>query len=152
MVSLATLVLAGCASSGPTLSTAERLQLYQQKSSPAGPIRVDTRGGRVTSWTSLGDQALTVFGESGRTYLIQLRSRCSGLEVARTIRISNSAGMVAAGFDSVRPLGAGGQPTSTPPCRIASTRVIDRRAVQEAKAEMREASLVERDPNYTPDN
>lgn len=149
-VSLA-LILAGCASSGPTLTTDERLQLYRANSTPVGSFRIDNRNGRVTQWTALGDQALTVWAASSQTYLLELRNRCSGLSFATAISISNSFGTVSPGFDSVQPLSAGRAATS-PSCRIASARRINNRSLQEAKQDMRDATLVERDPNAKPDD
>jgi Family of unknown function (DUF6491) len=145
------LVLAGCASTGPSLTTDQRLQLYRENSTPVGSFRVDSRNGRVTHWTALGDQALTVWGTTSQVYLLELRSRCSGLSFATHITISNSFGTVTPGFDSVQPLSAGRAATSSS-CRIASARRINNRSLQEAKQDMREASLVERDPNAKPDD
>lgn len=142
------LVLASCASSGPNLSREERLQLYGHNSTPVASFRVDTRSGRVTRWSSLGDQALTVFGASNNTYLLELRARCAGLGSAHSIAISNTFGTVTPGFDSVQLLGPGLTAT-TPSCRIGTARRIDRRSLNEAKEEIREARLVERDPNVT---
>ena len=135
----------------PTLTTDERLQLYRANSTPVGNFRIDNRNGRVTQWTALGDQALTVFAATSQTYLLELRNRCSGLSFATSITISNSFGTVTPGFDSVQPLSAGRTATS-PSCRIASARRINNRSLQEAKQDMREASLVERDPNAKPDD
>jgi hypothetical protein len=145
------LILAGCASSGPSLTTEERLQLYRANSTPVGSFRIDDRGGRVTQWTALGDQALTVWGISSQVYLLELRNRCSGLSFATSISISNSFGTVTPGFDTVQPLSAGRVATS-PTCRIATARRINNRSLQEAKQDMREATLVERDPNAKPDD
>ena len=145
------LILAACASTGPNLSSEDRLQLYGANSTPVGHFRVDTRSGTVTRWTSLGDQALTVAGVSNQTYLLELRQRCSGLAFANSIAISNSAGTVSPGFDSIQLLGANRQPTMTPSCRIATARLINRQTLNEAKQDLREASLVERDPNVTAD-
>jgi hypothetical protein len=145
------LVVAGCASSGPTLTTEERLQLYRTNSTPVGTFTLDNRSGRVTRWTPLGDQALTVWGASSQPYLLELRNRCSGLSFATSISITNSHATVIPGFDSVVPQNAGGSASGLS-CRIATARRINTNAVNDAKQEIREATLVERDPNAKPDD
>lgn len=150
-----TLALASCASNrGPALTTDERLALYQVHSTPVGSFRIDNRSGRVNHWSPLGDQALTVWAWSNQPYLLELRSRCSGLATATAITISNSAGTVLPGFDSVQPLSAGRQAISQS-CRVTAARRIDQGGVKQAKrdlAEAREASTVERDPDARPDD
>jgi hypothetical protein len=145
------LVITGCASTGPTMTTEERLQLYRNSSTPVGSFRVDNRAGHVNQWSPLGDQALTVRGESAQAYLLELRNRCSGLGFATSIAISNSFGTVTPGFDSVQPLSAGRQATS-PSCRIQSARRINSRAVNDGRQEWRDYNLVDRDPNARPDD
>ncbi|MEY2854870.1 MAG: hypothetical protein RL030_2002, partial [Pseudomonadota bacterium] len=111
----------------------------------------DNRNGRVTRWTPLGDQALTVWGTSSQPYLLELRNRCSGLNFATRISITNSFGTVNPGFDSVVPQNAGGSASGLS-CRIATARRINTRAVNDAKQEIREATLIDRDPNARPDD
>lgn len=153
-LALGAIVLAACASTGPTLSPEDRLQLYRGNSDPVGTFRIDNRAGRVIHWSAINDQALTVMGFSAQPYLLELRNRCSGLTFATSVALSNSFGTVAPGFDSVQPLSAGRQ-VSSPSCRIATARRINQGGLKQAKRDLkdsREASLVERDPEAKPDD
>lgn len=146
------LMLASCAtSSGPALTTQQRLDIYRANSTPVGSFRIDNRTGRPSRWTPLGDQALTIWAWSNQPYLLELRHRCSGLNTASSISISNSMGTVMPGMDSVQPLSAGGRQATTPSCRIATARRINQGAANQAQRDLREASrdatVVERDPN-----
>lgn len=155
---LLALLLVGCASNSTApLTVEQRLDLYRANSTAVGSFRVDNRRGRVSHWSPLGDQAFTLQGFAGQPYLVELRNRCSGLNFATFLQISNSVGTVTPGLDTVMPLQAGGRPAGVAsPCRIQSARRINQGAVNQAKRDLREAdreaSLVERDPNARPDD
>ena len=53
-------------------------------------------------------------------------------------------------MDSVQPRAANGSAISQP-CRIGSARPLDGRAINEAKRELREASVIEREPGVVPE-
>jgi len=127
---LAVLCLTGCASSG--LSTGERLALYETHSTPVESFRTSKTEGRLPRWSRLGEQALMVYDESGAPYLLELAEACDGLARAGSIGLTNSAGTVTPGTDSVRLL-SGSRAGHATSCRIATARRIDMAAVDEAK-------------------
>ena len=135
----AVLSLVGCAASGPTTSTEERLKLYETHSTPVESFRITKLQGRQTRWTPLGDQALMVFDESDQPHLLELPQKCSGLATTRSISITNVSGTVTPGSDSVRVLGAS-RAGADLSCRIGAARRIDMAAVDKAREEMQKAS------------
>ena len=144
------LLSVGCAHSGATLSTAERLELYRTHAgSPVGSFNIDRIAG-VTRWTPLGDQALAIWNSPNQGFLLEFRTRCSGLSFASSITISNSLGQVSVNRDSVQPRAANGSAIA-PACRISSARPLDGRAINDAKRELREASVVERAADVAPE-
>lgn len=135
------LAVAACASTG--MSTADRLALYRAHAgTPVMSFRLDTVN-RFHRWTPLGDEALAVWTSTNQGHLLEFRSRCTGLGMAASISISNSAGRVSARFDSVRTRSAAGTLTQQVPCRIDTIRPLDGRSLRDAKRELRGASLVE---------
>lgn len=132
----------GACSHGPTLSTEDRLALYREHAgAPVGSFRLERMPGNQ-NWTPLGDQAVAVWQSSNRGFLLELRSRCSGLGPASRISITNAMGTVAARLDSVVTRNAAGSFSRS--CRIETIRPIDGNAVREAKRELREAEYIER--------
>ena len=95
--------LAACAHSGPSLDTAQRLEIYRAHAGPPVASFQINRVAGVTRWTPLGDQALAIWNTPAQGYLLEFRARCSGLSIASSITISNSMGMVNARLDSVQP-------------------------------------------------
>lgn len=151
LIVLALVVFAsGCAHSGSALTSAERLEIYRTHAGPqVGSFNIDRING-VTRWTPLGDQALAIWNTPNQGYLIEFRTRCSGLSFANSITISNSLGLVNVRLDSVQPRAANGSAISQP-CRISSARPLDGRAINETKRELREASVVERAEDVAPE-
>ena len=140
---IAVAMLAGC-STGPTLTTPQRLELYRQH---AGPPVLSFRLDRITgvqNWTPLGDQALAVWSSANRGHLLELRNRCSGLLMTPRISITNSLGQVTARMDGVVPRSPGAATVSRSSCRINTIRPIDGRALRDAKRELREAEIIDR--------
>jgi hypothetical protein len=153
---LTSLVLACgvCACShGPSLSTEDRLALYREHSGePVGAFRLDRTLG-TRNWTPLGDQALAVWQSSNTGFLLELRSRCTGLSTASRIAITNLGGQVSARTDRVVPGTVGGARPGLASCRIEIIRPIDGSALREAKRELRDAEYLEREaapPEETP--
>lgn len=137
----AVIALAACAS-GPSLTTADRLALYQTH---AGPPVQGFQLTRNFRWTPLGDQALAVWTGASRGYLLELRTRCSGLAFASNIHITNSMGRVSARFDRVVPRNATGSSSlQQTTCTIWTIRPLDGATLNDAKREMREAETIER--------
>lgn len=144
------LLSTGCAHSGSALTTAERVELYRAHAgAPVASFNIDRVAG-VNRWTPLGDQALAIWNTANRGYLLEFRTRCNGLSFASSITISNSAGLVNARLDSVQPRAANGS-TISQPCRISSARPLDGRALNDAKRELRDASVVDRPEGVTPE-
>jgi hypothetical protein len=136
------LALLGCVGPGIESSNQERQKLYQDHSTPVESFRITKLQGRQTRWSPIGDQALLVYDEADQPHLLELKEKCSGLATARSISITNSAGTVTPGSDSVQLIG----PTKAGSayfCRIATARRVDMSAVKETREEMREASPVE---------
>ena len=137
---VAALALGACAS-GPSLSTAVRLALYQAH---AGEPVQAFQLARNFRWTSLGDQAVAVWGVGAQGHLLEMRSRCSGLGFASRLHITNSMGRVSARIDRVIPLNATGQNTQQNSCTIWTIRPLDTAALNDAKREMRDAQTIDR--------
>jgi Family of unknown function (DUF6491) len=150
VLALAVWAASGCAHSGSSLSSTERLEPYRTHAGPqAGSFNINRING-ITRWTPLGDQALAIWNAPNQGYLLEFRTRCSGLSFASSITISNSLGLVNVRLDSVQPRAANGSAISQP-CRISSARPLDGRAINEAKRELREASVVERAADVVPE-
>jgi hypothetical protein len=132
----AVMALAGCASSGIASSNEERLKLYQANSTPVESFRITRLQGRQAKWSAIGDQAVMVYDESDQPHLLELTEKCSGLATARSISITNAAGTVTPGSDSVQLIGPS-KAGSAYFCRIGSARRIDMAAVEKARAETR---------------
>ena len=141
LLALATALLLGACASGPSLSTADRLALYQ---SHAGQPVQGFQLSRNFRWTPLGDQALAVWSGANQGHLLEMRTRCSGLGFASNIHITNSMGRVSARFDRVTPLNSTGSNLQQTSCTIWTIRPLDVNALNDAKREMREAQTVER--------
>lgn len=129
----ALLALAGCASSGTTSSTRERLKLYQDHSSPVDSFRITRLQGPQPGWSPVGDQALTVLDEKDQRYLLELTQKCSGLNTTRGVSLTNASGVVTAGTDSVQLIGPS-KAGAAYYCKIATMRRIDMDAVKAARA------------------
>jgi len=126
------LALAGCVGSHLQASNEERLKLYQAHSTPVENFRITKLQGRQVRWSAIGDQALVVYDESDQPQLLELAEKCSGLATARSVSITNAAGTVTPGSDSVQLLGPS-KAGSAYFCRIASARSIDMDAVRKAR-------------------
>ncbi len=129
---LTVLVLAGCASSGTTSSTQERLKLYRDHSTPVDSFRIVKLQGPQPGWSAVGDQALTVLDESDQRYLLELPQKCSGLATTRGVGLTNATGLVTAGTDSVQLIGPS-KAGAAYYCKIGTIRRIDMDMVRQAR-------------------
>ena len=113
MSSLATLLVTACAHTGPSMSSADRLALYQAN---AGEPVTSFQHSQNLRWSALGDQALAVWSRRNQAYLVELRSSCQGLSSTPSISISNTGGITrrVSTFDSVRVTRPGGVVSQTP--------------------------------------
>jgi len=125
----AAVALVACAA--PRLNQ-ERLDLYSSHSVPVDSFRITKLQGRQTRWSPIGDRALMVYDEADQPYLLELPQKCSGLATARSISITNAAGTVTPGSDSVQLIGPS-KAGSAYYCRIGSARRIDMDAVEKAR-------------------
>jgi len=142
-VLVAALLVAGCASH-ERMTPTQRLEFYRAHAGE--PVRSINFSGRLWGWRSLGDSALTVWTRSDQGFLLELFSRCPDLQFASSIGLTTRTGRVSAGFDSVvvqRSSAQGGRTT----CRIDTIRPLNTRVVQEAKRDLQDVDLVERDPS-----
>lgn len=141
-VVVAALLVSACASP-ERMTSAQRLEFY--RSHAGEPVRSINSTGRLWGWRSLGDSALTVWTRSDQGFLLELFSRCPDLQFASSIGLTTRTGRVSAGFDSVvvQRGGQGGRTT----CRIDTIRPLNTRVVKEAKRDLQDVDLVERDPS-----
>jgi hypothetical protein len=145
----AAVLLAGCATTA-TMTTPERLALYQRHAgAPIASFQLN-RVVRRTDWTPLGDQALAVWTSPSRGHLLEFRSRCSGLGTAQSITITNSFNTVNARFDSVI-VRSPATSSVAPGCRISRIRPLDGSSLRDEKREMREAQFSERPAGVEPE-
>jgi len=147
----ASVVLLGACAHGTPMSSADRLQLYQQHAgAPVASLQLN-RTVRRTDWTPLGDQAMALWTSPSRGHLLEFRNRCSGLATAQNITITNTFGTVSARFDSVIVRSNASISPVAPGCRISRIRPIDATALREAKREIRAADFVDRPEGVQPE-
>jgi len=144
-------VLSGGCATTSTMSTPERLALYQRHAGAPTPSFQLNRVVRRTDWTPLGDQALAVWTSQNRGHLLEFRSRCSGLGTAQSITITNSFGTVNARFDSVIVRTPATISSAAPGCRISRIRPLDGSSLRDEKREMREAQFADRPAGVEPE-
>jgi len=137
----ALLLVTACATSNRT-TPAERLEFYRAHAGE--PVSSFHSPGRLWGWRALGDSALTVWTSSHRGFLLELAQRCPGLTFASTIGLTTRTSRVTAGFDSIVVHGSGGQGNRMT-CRIATIRPLNTRVVREAKSDLQDLELEERD-------
>jgi Family of unknown function (DUF6491) len=140
---VAVLTVAACASSTRT-TPAERLEFY--RANAGEPVRSFTTTGRLWGWRALGDSALTVWTRRDQGFLLELSHRCPDLAFATSIGLTTRSSRVLAGFDSVV-VPRRGPPGGPVSCRIGTIRPLDTRVVREAKSDLQDLDLVERDPS-----
>jgi hypothetical protein len=141
---VAVLLVTGCATTSERMTPAERLEWYRAHAGE--PVRSFHVHGRLWGWRSLGDGALTIWTRSNQGYLVELMGRCPDLAFANSLGLTSRTSRVSAGFDSIV-IQRTGVPNSRTTCRINTIRPLNTRVVKEAKRDLQEADLVERDPS-----
>jgi hypothetical protein len=111
------------------LAAEERLEIYRAQAGV--PVDSFRNIKQVDRWTALSDDALAVWTSATRGYLLELEGRCTGLESALSIQMSDQIGTVNARVDTVTPIGGGATPGF--PCRIREIRPVDDRTVRAAE-------------------
>ena len=140
---LSALVLVTACATSPRTTPAERLEFY--RANAGEPVRSFHSPARLWGWRALGDSALTVWTSKNHGFLLELAHQCPEMAVASSIGLTTRNEQVAAGLDSIviqRPGGPGGLST----CRIDTIRPINTRVVKEARRDLHDADLVNRDP------
>jgi hypothetical protein len=121
------LVFAGCSTlrnPGPD----QRLALYQAHA--GAPVASFRYLGRISSWESLGDEAIAIWTRPNEAWLLGLAGPCNGLNFTPVIGLTSQTGAVHAGFDEVLVR----DPASIQiPCRIQSIRPLDVAAIRQAE-------------------
>ncbi len=138
---LAAAALSGCATGGKQ-TDAEKLAFYRGHAGE--PVKDFQYFGRLNGWTPLGNGALAVWTRPSEGYLLELTGPCQDLDFATAIHITQFGSRVSARFDDVMPLGAGTASIKIP-CRIATIRPLDVKALRASEKELREAAAVERE-------
>jgi hypothetical protein len=160
----ALLLVTACATSTTRMTPAERLEFY--RANAGEPVRSFHSPGRLWGWRAIGDSALTVWTSSNRGFLLELTHRCPDMAFASTIGLTTRTGRVSAGFDSVVVQRSGvqsggiqssgvqrsatqrsGFQSDRTLCRIDTIRPLNTRVVKEAKSDLHDADLIERDPS-----
>lgn len=134
--------LSACASSGPTLSTTERLALLNEHAGE--PVNSIRHPGRFAGWNAVGSTAMVLRTRPSQAFLVDFTGPCHDLPFAQAIRVSSRTGTIAARFDSVTPVGPGTSSIRVR-CHIRTIRPLDVAALRQAKDELREVTQVERE-------
>lgn len=121
---IAAMVCAGCS----TMPADAKLAFYSQHAGP--PVDSFRLLGRLVNWEPLGDEALVVWTRPNEAWLLEPYGPCDGLDYSSAIRLTDHAGRVEAGLDSV--LVSHPSPVHVP-CRIRSIRPLDLAAIGEAE-------------------
>jgi hypothetical protein len=131
-LSLLFVLLAGCSTlrdAGPD----QRLVLYQAHA--GAPVPSFRYLGRISSWESLGDEAIAIWTRPNEAWLLGLAGPCNGLDFTPVIGLTSQTGSVHAGFDEVLVR----DPASIQiPCRIQWIRPLDVAAIREVQKAKRE--------------
>lgn len=135
----AALALGGCATN-PAQRDAERLALYRAHAGP--PVPSVQYFGSLNGWTPLGEDAIALWTRPSQAVLVEFVGGCPDIDFARAIRVSNQGGRVYARFDDVAVID--GSPMRAIPCRIATLRPLDVKAIRAQERGLREAQAAER--------
>jgi hypothetical protein len=141
---LGVLLLVAACSMSSRMTPAERLDWYRAHAGE--PVRSIAVTGRLWGWRSLGDRALTIWTRSDQGFLVDLTGACPEMAFAKSIGVTTRNNRVQAGFDSVV-VQRGGIPGGRTLCRIDTIRPLNTSVVKEAKSDLNDADLVERDPS-----
>ena len=122
------LVCAGCSTSPSRMSTDAKLALYSEHA--GAPVDSFRLLGRLSSWESLGNEALVVWTRPNEAWLLEPFGPCDGLDYSSAISLTDHAGRVEAGLDFV--LVSNPSPVHEP-CRIRGIRPLDLTAIHVAE-------------------
>jgi hypothetical protein len=139
---LGILLLVAACSTSSRMTPAERLDWYRAHAGE--PVRSIAVTGRLWGWRSLGDRALTIWTRSSQGFLVELMGACPDMAIAKSIGVTTRNDRVLAGFDSIVVQRAG-VPGGSTLCRIDTIRPLNTRVVKEARSDLNDADLVERD-------
>jgi len=139
------LLLTACAGQQPTMTAAERLELYRAHAGE--PVSSFTFTGTLWGWRSLGDSALAVWPRSNQGYLIELAGRCPDMAFTHSIGLTSSIGRVSAGFDRVIVRLPANRSPNRLGCTIRTIRPINAQVIKESKSDLGEGEITERDPS-----
>ena len=143
---LTSLLLVTACAGQPSMTSAERLELYRAHAGePVSSFQVT---GRLWGWRSLGNGALAVWPRSNQGFLLELSGPCPDLAFAHSIGLTSSGGgRVSAGFDRVIVR----LPTSRTPnrvgCHIRTIRPFNTEVVKESQSDLGEGEVTDRDPS-----
>jgi len=136
------LLVTACAQQ-PRMTPSERLEHY--RANAGDPVSSFQFTGNLWGWRSLGDSALAVWPRSNQGYLVELAGRCQDLAFAMSIGLTSSVGRVSAGFDRVIVRLPANRSPNRVGCRIRTIRPINTQVVTEAKSDLGEGEVIERD-------
>ena len=142
---LTSLLLVTACAGQPTMSPAERLELY--RSHAGEPVSGFVLRGRLWGWRSLGDGALAVWTRGNEAFLLELTGRCPELQTTTSIELTSSVGRVSAGFDRVIVRRSPGQNPSRFGCPIRTIRPLNTQAIHESQSDLGQGDATERDPS-----
>jgi len=142
---LMSLLLVTACAGQPSMTSAERLELYRAHAGE--PVSNFVFTGRLWGWRSLGDSALAVWPRSNQGYLIELTGRCPDMAFAHSIGLTSSVGRVSAGFDRVIVRLPSNRNPSRVGCTIRTIRPINAQVVKESQGDLGEGEVTERDPS-----
>ncbi|HEX8784022.1 MAG TPA: DUF6491 family protein [Steroidobacteraceae bacterium] len=141
---LSLLLVTACAGQ-PTMTSAERLELYRAHAGE--PVSGFQFTGRLWGWRSLGDSAVAVWPRSNQAYLLELAGRCQDLAFAMSIGLTSSTGRVSSGFDRVIVHLPSNRSPNRVGCTIRTIRPINTQVVKESQGELGQGEVTERDPS-----
>src|SRR4051812_40630017 len=124
---IAALACAGC-STWSRMPPDAKLALYVAHA--GAPVDDFPLLGRLDNWESLGREALVVWTRPRQAWLLELYGPCDGLDFSTAIGLTDHAGRVEAGLDSV--LVSHPAPVQLP-CRIRTIRPVDTAALRGAE-------------------
>jgi hypothetical protein len=132
LMAISLLALAGCASSNVEQRLAERIALYERH---AGAPVDSIPALRMRGFETLGAQAIVVWSDPSRMYLLSLDRPCFGLELRYTVAVTSSGGFVRPRFDAVTFIE---QPSRMlQRCVIESIRPVDAIALRQERRQRR---------------
>ena len=138
------LLLTACAGQ-PTMTAAERLELYRAHAGE--PVASFAFTGTLWGWRALGNSALAVWPRSNQGYLIELAGSCPDMAFTHSIGLTSSVGRVSAGFDRVIVRLPPNRTPNRVGCTIRTIRPINTQVVKESKGDLGEGEVTGRDPS-----